>query len=149
MPTGVRLGATRPPISEARLNASPLYLADLTPEEAAAGFAVRPVAHPDGGPAVVPAAVLVWADPSHRVVKTSGRDGPVFQLQAFGRHPRGPAAPAWYAERYWPARYGIAWVLDRLWEYLGRPGYRPLIPLVVPPAGSPPAAAPDGLVPAA
>jgi hypothetical protein len=68
------------------------------------------------------------------VVKTRGRDGVVFQLQAFGRHPRGPVAAGWYAERYWPARYGPAWVLARLREYLGRPSYRPLIPLAVPPA---------------
>ena len=40
----------------------------------------------------------------------------------------------WHAERFWPACYGPAWVLDRLREYVGRAGYRPLIDLDVPPA---------------
>src|SRR5207248_3807326 len=105
----------------------------LTPEEGAAGFAVRPVGHPDGPPATVPAAVYAWGDPSHRLVKTRGRDGVVFQLQAFGRRRAGSAAVGWHAERYWPGRYGTAWVVDRLREHLGRPGYRPLIDLQVPP----------------
>lgn len=114
-----------------------LYLSDLTPEEAALGFSVGRVDHPDGPPATVPAVVHVWGDPSHRLVKTRGRDGVVYQLQAFGRRPAG--AVGWYAERYWPGRYGPAWVLDRLREHLGRPRYRALIDLHVPPAdGNPP-----------
>jgi hypothetical protein len=111
-----------------------LFVSDLTPEEAAAGFAVRPVGHPDGPPATVPAVVFTWGDPSHRLVKTRGWDGAVFQLQAFGRRRagKGDGPVGWYAERYWPARYGLDWVLDRLREYVGRPGYRALIDLSVP-----------------
>jgi hypothetical protein len=110
-----------------------LFVAELTPEEAAAGFEVRQVGHPDGRPATVPAAVHPCGDPSHRLVKTLGRDGAVvFQLQAFGR--RTGAGPLdWYAERFWPGRYGPGWVLDRLQEHMGRPRYRALIDLHVPP----------------
>jgi hypothetical protein len=113
-----------------------VFEAELTPEEAEAGFAVGPVNRPDGVPGTIPAAIHTWGDPSHRLVKTRGRYGPVFQLQAFGRRRTGtPAGGAnWLAERYWPARYGLAWVLDRLREHLGRPQYRPLIDLDVPSA---------------
>jgi hypothetical protein len=117
------------------VSAPDLFLSDLTPDEAAAGFSVCPVGNPDVGPPTVPAVVHTWGDPSHRLVKTRGRDGAVFQLQAFGR-PRagaGTGPVGWYAERYWPARYGPAWVLDRLREHLGRPAYRALIDLRVPP----------------
>jgi hypothetical protein len=118
-----------------------LYLADLTPEEAAAGFVVRPVGHPHGLPTLVPAVTRACGDPSHRLVKTRGRDGVVYQLQAFGRPPSGGRPADWYAERYWPGRYGILWVLDRLREHLGRPRYTPLIDLHVPPDDSQPAVA--------
>jgi hypothetical protein len=119
------------------MSAPDLYLSDLTPEEADAGFRVRPVEHPDGLPATVPAAVHTWGDPSHRLVKTRGRDGVVFQLQAFGRRRAGAGTGpvGWYAERYWPGRYGTAWVLDRLREYLGQPRYAALIDLHVPAGG--------------
>ena len=66
-----------------------VFVSDLTAEEAAAGFAVCPVEHPDGSAAVVPAVTHTWGDPSHRLVKTRGRDGAVFQLQAFGRRRAG------------------------------------------------------------
>ena len=59
-----------------------------------------------------------------------GRDGrTVFQLQAFGRPRSGVGPPGWFAERYWPAIYGPAWVIDRLREHVGRPGYEALIEL--------------------
>jgi hypothetical protein len=112
-----------------------MFVPDLTAEEAAAGFDVGQVEHPDGSPALVPAVTRSWGDPSHRLVKTRGRDGTVvFQLQAFGRRHRGAGPAGWHAERYWPGCYGPAWVLDRLREYVGRAGYRPLIDLHVPPA---------------
>src|SRR5262249_31003964 len=107
----------------------------MTPEEAAAGFEVRQVDHPDGPPATVPAAVHACADPSHRLVETRGGDGEVAsQLQAFGggRADFGPLD--WFAERYWPGRYGPVWVLDRLREHLDRPRYQALIDLHRPPA---------------
>ena len=110
-----------------------LYLSDLTAEEADLGFVLDRVDHPDGPPATVPAVVYAWGDPSHRLVKTRGRDGVVYQLQAFGRRPGGAGRPGWYAERYWPGRYGVARVLDHLREHLGRPRYRALIDLHVPP----------------
>jgi hypothetical protein len=110
-----------------------LYVADLSSEEAVAGFAVQLVGHPEGLPGKVPAVIYTWGDRSHRLVKTSGRVGIVFQLQAFGRHPLGRSGPGWHAERYWPGLYGTAWVIDRLREHLGRPGYRPLFELVDPP----------------
>lgn len=122
------------------MSAPDLFVSDLTAEEAAAGFAVCPVGHPDGPPATVPAAVHTWGDPSHRLVKTRGRDGIVFQLQAFGRPPAGARPLGWYAERFWPGRYGPGWVLDRLREHLGRPRYRALIDLCVPPADADPPA---------
>ena len=126
-----------------------LYLSDLTAEESDLGFAVGEVDHPDGPPATVPAVVHAWGDPSHRVVKTRGRDGSVYQLQAFGRRPA-PAGPlGWYAERYWPGRYGVAWVLDRLREHLGWPRYRALIDLHVPPAGADPAVSAVSALPVA
>jgi hypothetical protein len=126
-----------------------VFVPDLTAEEAAAGFAVGQVDHPDGPPALVPAVTRSWGDPSHRLVKTRGRDGGiVFQLQAFGRRPDGARPVAWHAERFWPGCYGPAWVLDRLREYVGRASYRPLIDLHVPPAdGAPPVPA-ASLVPA-
>ena len=116
------------------MSAPIVFVPDLTAEEAAAGFAVGQVEHPDGPPALVPAVTRSWGDPSHRLVKTRGRNGGiVFQLQAFGR--QGGTRPlAWHAERYWPGCYGPVWVLDRLREYLGRVNYRPLIDLQVPPA---------------
>lgn len=131
----------RTPDREAPLSTPDLYVSDLTPEEAAVGFTLGRVGHPDGPPATVPAVVHAWGDPSHRVVKTRGRDGIVYQLQAFGRRPAGP--PGWFAERFWPGRYGVAWVLDRLREHLGRPRYRALIDLHVPPADGAPPAVPD------
>ena len=124
-------------------------MSDLTPEEAAAGFAIGRVGHPDGPPATVPAVVLTWGDPSHRLVKTRHRDAIVFQLQAFGRGRAGAGAGpvGWFAERFWPGRYGPDWVLERLREHLGRPRYRPLIDLHVPPVGEdPPAASPAMVV---
>lgn len=111
-----------------------VFVSDLTPEEAAAGFVVRPVGHPDGLPTTVSAAVHAWGDPSHRLVKMRCRDGIVFQLQAFGRRRAAVGPPGWYPERYWPSRYGPGWVLDRLQEHLGRPRYTALIELQVPPA---------------
>jgi hypothetical protein len=116
------------------MSAPGLYVSEVTAEEEAAGFAVRPVEHPEGLPDAVPAAVHTWGDPSHRLVKTRGRDGQVvFQLQAFGRR-AGAESAGWAAERYWPGRYGPAWVLDRLREHLGRPSYAPLMELSAPPA---------------
>ena len=110
------------------------FPSELTLDEAAAGFAVLSVEHPDGPPATVPAVVHTWGDPSHRLVKTRGRDGRiVFQLQAFGRARRAAGPPRWTAERYWPGGYGTAWVLDRLREHVGRPGYAALVELDVPP----------------
>jgi hypothetical protein len=126
-----------------------VFVPDLTAEEAAAGFAVGQVDHPDGPPALVPAVTRSWGDPSHRLVKTRGRDGGiVFQLQAYGRRPDGARPLAWHAERFWPGCYGPAWVLDRLREHFGRPGYRPLIDIHVPPAEGDPAnpAGPPALV---
>lgn len=120
------------------MSAPLVFDSDLTPEEAAAGFVVRPVGHPDGLPTTVPAAVYTWGDPSHRLVKTRGRDGVVFQLQAFGRRRAAAGSPGWFAERYWPGRYGPGWVLDRLREHLGRPRYAALIDLDVPPAEAAP-----------
>jgi hypothetical protein len=117
------------------MSAPDLYIAEITPDEATAGFAVQPIEHPDGPPAGVPVAVHGWGDPAHRLIKTRGRDGVVFQLQAFGRRRSGAGPVGWFAERYWPGRYGIGWVLDRLREHVGRPGYRALIDLHVPPAG--------------
>jgi hypothetical protein len=115
------------------MSAPDLFLSDLTPDEAAAGFAVRRVDHPDGPPATVPAAVHTWGDPSHRLVKTRGRGGEVvFQLQAFGRRRTGAGPVGWHPERYWPGRYGPAWVLERLREHLDRPRYAALIDLHVP-----------------
>jgi hypothetical protein len=109
-----------------------LYLSDVTPDEAAAGFGVCAVAHPDGASAAVPAVVYTWGDPSHRLVKTSGRDGQViFQLQAFGRR-KGDGPPGWFAERFWPGQYGPTWVLVRLREHIGRPEYAALIELHIP-----------------
>jgi len=110
------------------MSAPDLYVADVSPEEAAAGFAVCRLGSA-GGQA---AAVYAWGDPSHRLVKTRGRDGIIFQLQAFGRHPRVGGLADWYAERHWPGGYGPAWALARLREHLGRRGYRPLIELQVP-----------------
>jgi hypothetical protein len=109
-----------------------LYVADITAEEVEAGFVVAQVGHPGGLPVTVPAVVYCCADPSHRLIKTRGRDGIVFQLQAFGRPPSGARPVGWYAERYWPGGYGVGWVLDRLREHLGRPRYRALIDLHVP-----------------
>jgi hypothetical protein len=132
------------------MSAPELFLSDLTPEEAGAGFSVRRVGHPDGLPTTVSAAVYTWGDPSHRLVKTRWRDGIVFQLQAFGRRRAGAGMGpfGWYAERYWPGRYGTDWVLARLREYVGRPGYRPLIDIQVPPVDvvAPAPAAPAVLV---
>jgi hypothetical protein len=119
---------------EATVSVPDLYVADLTPDEAAAGFAVRPIGHPDGPPATAPAVVYTWGDPSHRLVKTCRREGIVFQLQAFGLRLAGAGPAGWFAERYWPGQYGLAWMLDRLREYMGRPGYRPLIDVRIPPA---------------
>lgn len=116
------------------MSAPAVFVSDLTPDEAAAGFVVCRVGHPDGPPATVPVAVYHWGDPAHRLVKMRGRDGHVaFQLQAFGRTRFGAGPLGWFAERYWPARYGTGWVLDRLREHVGRPGYRALIELHVPP----------------
>lgn len=131
-----------------------LFISDLTPEEAAAGFEVRQVRHPDGLPATVTVAVLTWGDASHRLVKTRGRDGIVFQLQAFGRRRARVGPDGWYAERYWPSQYGLGWVLDRLREHLGRTRYAALIELHVPPAeeavsGPPAPAGPVGFAAAA
>lgn len=112
-----------------------VFLPDLTADEAAAGFDVGHVEHPDGPAALVPAVTRRWGDPSHRLVKTRGRDGTVvFQLQAFGRRAGGAGPAGWHAERFWPGCYGPVWVLDRLREYVGRASYRPLITLDVPPA---------------
>jgi hypothetical protein len=110
------------------MSAPDLYVTDLSPEEAAAGFVVIPVGASDQPTA----AVYAWGDPSHRLVKTRGRDGIVFQLQAFGLHPRAAGAADWHAERHWPGQYGPGWVLERLREHLGRRGYRPLVELQVP-----------------
>jgi hypothetical protein len=132
------------PDREAPVSVQDVFVSDLTLEESAAGFAVCPVEHPDGSAATVPAVLHAWGDPCHRLVKTRGRDGAVFQLQAFGRRRAGAGnGPlGWYAERYWPARYGTAWVLDRLREYLGRPRYRPVIDLHLPPTDTVPPTAP-------
>jgi hypothetical protein len=115
------------------MSAPDLYVTDLTPEEAAAGFAVCSVGRPDSPTA----AIYTWGDPCHRLVKTRGRDGVIFQLQAFGLHPRAGGQAGWHAERHWPALYGPGWVLDRLREHLGRRGYRPLIELQVPEDAAP------------
>jgi hypothetical protein len=126
-----------------------LFVSDLTPEEAAAGFTVGRVGHPDGPPATLPAVVLAWGDPSHRLVKTRHRDGIVFQLQAFGRGRAGAGTGpvGWFAERFWPGRYGPDWVLDRLREHLSLPRYRALIDVHVPPAAEDlPAVGPTAVV---
>src|SRR5262245_57942537 len=114
-----------------------LFVSEITPDEIAAGFAVGHVASP-GPPApgrrpTVPAVVHSWGDPSHRLIKTRGRNGQVvFQLQAFGRS-RARAGPlAWFAERFWPGQYGPVWVIDRLREYIDRADYQALIDLHVP-----------------
>lgn len=112
-----------------------VYESEITPEEAAVGFAVEPVETPDGPTPTVPVAALSWGDPSHRLLKTRGRDNEiVFQLQAFGRPRKGPGAVCWRAERFWPGRYGIGWVLARLHEYVDHPQYQALFELAVPAA---------------
>jgi len=114
-----------------------LYISEITSDEIAAGFAVCPVDNPEppapGRRPTVPAVVYAWGDTSHRLIKTRGRNGQlVFQLQAFGRS-RARAGPlGWFAERFWPAQYGPAWVIDRLREYIGQAQYQPLIDLHVP-----------------
>ena len=114
-----------------------LFVSEITPDEIAAGFAVYHVDNPEG-PApgrrpTVPAVVYSWDDPSHRLIKTRGRNGQiVFQLQAFGRS-RARAGPlGWFAERFWPGQYGPIWVIDRLREYIDRLEYQALIDLHVP-----------------
>jgi hypothetical protein len=119
------------------MSAPDLFISEITPDEIAAGFSVREVANPDvpapGRRPTVLAVVQTWGDPSHRLVKTCGRNGRVvFQLQAFGRS-RAHAGPVgWFAERFWPGCYGPAWVIDRLREYIGRAEYQALIDLHVP-----------------
>jgi hypothetical protein len=116
------------------------FVSELTPEEKAVGFDVAQVGHPDGLSVTIPAVTHRWGDQSHRLVKTRGRDGGVvFQLQAFGRRPGGIGPLGWHAERFWPGCYGPGWVLDRLWEHVGRAGYRPLIELHAAPAENDPA----------
>ena len=83
----------RPPQPRAAMSVPNLFVADLTHDESAAGFAVRPVGDPDRPPATIPAAIYAWGDPSHRLVKTRGREGIVFQLQAFGRRPSAADSP--------------------------------------------------------
>lgn len=116
-----------------------VFLADLTPDERAAGFTVAQVGHPGGLSVTVPAVTHRWGDQSHRLVKTRGRAGDVvFQLQAFGRRPGGAGALGWHAERFWPGGYGPGRVLDRLREHVGRAGYRPLIELHIAPTDDDP-----------
>jgi hypothetical protein len=107
------------------------FATEVTAEEAAAGFSV--CRDPDRISADHTTALSVihsWGDPSHRLVKMLGRDGrTVFQLQAFGRPRSSAGPPGWFAERYWPATYGPAWVIDQLREHFGRPGYEALIEL--------------------
>jgi hypothetical protein len=114
-----------------------LFVSEIAPDEIAAGFTVCHVANPEppapGRQPTVPAVVHSWGDPSHRLIKTHGRNGlVVFQLQAFGRS-RARAGPlAWFAERYWPGHYGPVWVIDRLREHIDRAEYQALIDLHVP-----------------
>src|SRR5262245_53561033 len=110
------------------------FATDATDDEVAAGFSVRTDQEPDGrtsgGPATGISVMHSWGDPCHRLVKMHGRDGrTIFQLQAFGRPRSGVGPLRWFAERYWPAIYGPAWVIDRLREHVGRPGYEALIEL--------------------
>jgi hypothetical protein len=118
---------------ESAVNVNDVYLAELTSDEAVIGFTVHSIAHPAGLPVTISAVAYIWGDPSHRLIKTRGRDGIVYQLQAFGRRSTGNGTLDWFVERYWPGCYGPRWVLDRLLEHIGRPGYRPLIELHIPP----------------
>ena len=115
------------------MSAPNLYVAEITPDEILAGFSVRKLLNPDGPQAAVLSVTHTWGDPSHRLVKTRGRDGRIiFQLQAFGRPRSRVGPPEWYAERHWPERYGPAWVIDRLREHVNRPNYKALIDLHIP-----------------
>jgi|GEM_PF-5845714 len=114
-----------------------MFVSEVTADEVAAGFSVRKIRPPNGQlPEVGQTALSVihtWGDPSHRLVKMQGRDGrTVFQLQAFGRPRLGVGPLTWFPERYWPASYGPAWVIDQLREHVGRPGYQALIELHIP-----------------
>jgi hypothetical protein len=104
------------------------FATEVTADEAAAGFSVCTVRDSDGMTSL--SVIHSWGDPSHRLVKMHGREGrTAFQLQAFGRPRSGVGPPGWFAERYWPAIYGPTWVIDRLREHVGRPGYEALIEL--------------------
>jgi hypothetical protein len=114
-----------------------MFVSEVTADEVAAGFSVRKVRPPNGqlpeAGATALSVIHTWGDPSHRLVKMQGRDGrTVFQLQAFGRPRSGVGPLGWFPERYWPASYGPAWVVDRLREHVGRRGYQALIELHVP-----------------
>ena len=119
------------------MTALDMFVSEVTSDEVAAGFSVREVWHPDrhlpGGRATALSVAHTWGDSSHRLVKKNGRDGrTISQLQPFGRHRSGVGPVGWFPERYWPARYGPAWVIDRLRDHLGRAEYQALIELHVP-----------------
>jgi hypothetical protein len=114
-----------------------MFVSEVTADEVAAGFSVCKVRPPNGHlpeeGATALSVVHTWGDPSHRLVKMKGRDGrTVFQLQAFGRPRLAVGPPTWFPERYWPASYGPAWVINQLREHVGRPGYQALIELHIP-----------------